>query len=82
MRKEAFCREIRWTGWALGVALTPWPSPISPPHPCQQFRFTEGIYALYTYTASPPTSQAVQRLLSTPVAGGEFNILRHMTVRT
>lgn len=45
-------------------------------------RFTEGIYALYTYTASPPTSQAVQRLLSTPVAGGEFNILRHMTVRT
>ncbi|RMZ52624.1 hypothetical protein APUTEX25_000743, partial [Auxenochlorella protothecoides] len=45
-------------------------------------KFTEGIYALYTYTASPPTSQAVQRLLSTPVAGGEFNILRHMTVRT
>ncbi|PRW44352.1 30S ribosomal S6 [Chlorella sorokiniana] len=42
-------------------------------------RFTEGIYVLYTYTASPVCGQAVQRYLSTPTAGNEVNILRHMT---
>ncbi|KAL4423041.1 hypothetical protein ABPG77_002075 [Micractinium sp. CCAP 211/92] len=42
-------------------------------------RFSEGIYVLYTYTADPSTGQAVQKYLSTPQAGNELNILRHMT---
>jgi small subunit ribosomal protein S6 len=44
-------------------------------------RFNEGIYVLYTYAAGPSVSQAVQRNLSTPEAGSELNILRHMTFR-
>ncbi|KAI3428612.1 hypothetical protein D9Q98_007435 [Chlorella vulgaris] len=44
-------------------------------------RFTEGIYVLYTYTATPNAGQAVQKYLSTPTAGAELNILRHMTFR-
>jgi hypothetical protein len=44
-------------------------------------RFTEGIYVLYTYTATPSAGQAVQKYLSTPQAGSELNILRHMTFR-
>jgi len=34
---------------------------------------------LYTYTANPACGQAVQRYLSTPTAGNEVNVLRHMT---
>lgn len=41
----------------------------------------EGIYVLYAYAAKPSVSQAVQTLLSTPEAGGENTILRHMTFR-
>lgn len=41
----------------------------------------EGVYVLYTYAAHPSTSTAVQKMLSTPEAGGESNILRHMTFR-
>ena len=41
--------------------------------------FTEGIYVLYTYTASAACGQAVQRYLSLPTAGNEVNVLRHMT---
>lgn len=36
---------------------------------------------LYTYTAAPTAGQAVQKYLSTPQAGAELNILRHMTFR-
>ena len=45
-------------------------------------RFWEGIYVLYTYAAKRTTSQKVQKHLSTPVVGGEVNILRHMTFCT
>ncbi|DBB07121.1 hypothetical protein WJX77_009803 [Trebouxia sp. C0004] len=44
--------------------------------------FWEGIYVLYTYAAKRTTSQKVQKHLSTPVVGGEVNILRHMTFCT
>lgn len=44
-------------------------------------RFGEGIYVLYTYAAGPTVSQSVQRMLSTPEAGAELNVLRHMTFR-
>ena len=44
-------------------------------------RFAEGIYVLYTYAAGPTVSNAVQKTLSTPEAGAELNILRHMTFR-
>lgn len=44
-------------------------------------RFAEGLYVLYDYIAPSKTSQAVQRVLSTPEAGSELNILRHMTFR-
>eukprot|EP00887_Chlorella_sp_A99_P004957 scaffold4.g4957.t1 len=44
-------------------------------------RFYEGIYVLYSYDAAPRTSQAVQKMLSTPEAGAELNILRHLTFR-
>lgn len=44
-------------------------------------RFNEGIYVLYTYSAHPDVSQKVQKNLSTPEAGSELNILRHMTFR-
>lgn len=44
-------------------------------------RFAEGIYVLYTYAAPAQTSQLVQKNLSTPEAGSELNILRHMTFR-
>lgn len=43
--------------------------------------FAEGIYVLYTYAAAPHVSQAVQKTLSTPEAGSELNILRHMTFK-
>ena len=45
-------------------------------------RFWEGIYVLYTYAAKRTTSQKVQKHLSTPIVGGEANILRHMTFCT
>ena len=41
----------------------------------------EGIYVLYSFFAKRSTTPKVQRLLSTPVAGAEDNILRHMTFR-
>ena len=44
-------------------------------------KFSEGIYVLYTYNAGAPVSQAVQKTLSTPEAGSELNILRHMTFK-
>ena len=44
--------------------------------------FWDGIYVLYTYAAQRKTSQAVQKLLSTPVVGKEKNVLRHMTFIT
>ena len=34
---------------------------------------------LYDYSAPRAASQAVQKYLSTPVVGAEYNILRHMT---
>lgn len=43
--------------------------------------FSEGIYVLYTFKAAPRVSQAVQKMLSTPEAGSELNILRHMTFK-
>lgn len=43
-------------------------------------RFPEGIYILYTYAAPAPVASSVQKLLSTPEAGAELNILRHMTI--
>lgn len=43
--------------------------------------FWEGIYVLYKYAARPSVSPAVQKLLSTPEAGNENIILRHMTFR-
>ena len=52
-----------------------------PPAPLGARRFTEGLYVLYTYTAQPSAGQAVQKYLSTPQAGAELNILRHMTFR-
>ena len=44
-------------------------------------RFNEGIYVLYTYGAGATVSQKVQKMLSTPEAGAELNILRHMTFK-
>lgn len=44
-------------------------------------RFFEGVYVLYTYAAGSDVSQKVQKILSTPEAGSELNILRHMTFR-
>lgn len=44
-------------------------------------RFADGIYVLYTYAAGPKVASAVQKMLSTPEAGAELNILRHMTFR-
>jgi small subunit ribosomal protein S6 len=41
----------------------------------------EGIYVLFTFIARCATVPKVQKLLSTPVAGAEDNILRHMTIR-
>jgi hypothetical protein len=46
---------------------------------CWRCRFWEGIYVLYNYNGKRSISQAVQKLLSTPVVGNESNILRHMT---
>lgn len=43
--------------------------------------FADGIYVLYTYDASPQVVAPVQKLLSTPTAGAELNVLRHMTFR-
>jgi len=42
-------------------------------------KFWEGIYVLYDYSAPRTASQQVQKYLSTPIAGNELNILRHMT---
>lgn len=42
-------------------------------------RFAEGIYVLYTYSAGSTVAGSVQKMLSTPEAGAELNILRHMT---
>ncbi len=44
-------------------------------------RFWDGIYVLYTYAATSATAQGVQKLLSTPNAGGQLNVLRHMTTK-
>ncbi len=44
-------------------------------------RFFDGVYVLYTYAAGSDVSQKVQKTLSTPEAGNELNILRHMTFR-
>lgn len=41
----------------------------------------EGIYVLYSFMARRDTTPKVQKLLSTPAAGAEDNILRHMTFR-
>eukprot|EP01023_Acetabularia_acetabulum_P051520 TRINITY_DN57040_c0_g1_i1.p2 TRINITY_DN57040_c0_g1~~TRINITY_DN57040_c0_g1_i1.p2 ORF type:complete len:222 (-),score=6.34 TRINITY_DN57040_c0_g1_i1:128-793(-) len=41
----------------------------------------EGIYILYTYAARRSTSPKVQKMLSTPEAGSEDVILRHMTFK-
>lgn len=42
-------------------------------------KFWEGIYVLYEYAAPRRASPAVQKYLSTPIVGAEYNILRHMT---
>lgn len=42
-------------------------------------KFWEGIYVLYEYAAPRKASPAVQKYLSTPIVGAEYNILRHMT---
>lgn len=61
----------------LGVAhTTNCPLPLPAHHLASLCRFTEGIYVLYTYTATPNAGQAVQKYLSTPTAGAELNILR------
>lgn len=41
----------------------------------------EGIYVLFSFIAKMSTTPKVQKLLSTPVAGKEDSILRHMTFR-
>ena len=43
--------------------------------------FVDGIYVLYTFDANPQVIAPVQKLLSTPTAGAELNVLRHMTFR-
>eukprot|EP00889_Picochlorum_renovo_P005821 jgi/Picre1/32851/NNA_008180.t1 len=43
--------------------------------------FVDGIYVLYTFNANPQVVAPVQKLLSTPTAGAELNVLRHMTFR-
>ena len=43
--------------------------------------FVDGIYVLYTFDADPQVVAPVQKLLSTPTAGAELNVLRHMTFR-
>ena len=42
-------------------------------------RYWDGVYVLYTFSAQRRVSQAVQKLLSTPVVGDKKNVLRHMT---
>lgn len=43
-------------------------------------RYWDGVYVLYTYGAQRRVSQAVQKLLSTPIVGQDKkNVLRHMT---
>ncbi|CAL8462187.1 g1718 [Coccomyxa elongata] len=42
--------------------------------------YWDGVYVLYTYGAQRRVSQAVQKLLSTPIVGQDKkNVLRHMT---
>ncbi|KAK9906547.1 hypothetical protein WJX75_004008 [Coccomyxa subellipsoidea] len=41
--------------------------------------YWDGVYVLYTFGAQRRVSQAVQKLLSTPVVGDKKNVLRHMT---
>eukprot|EP00884_Botryococcus_braunii_P011790 jgi/Botrbrau1/20611/Bobra.113_1s0037.1 len=41
--------------------------------------YWEAVYVLYSYTGKRSISQAVQKLLSTPIVGAESNVLRHMT---
>jgi len=43
--------------------------------------FVDGIYVLYTFDANPQVVAPVQKLLSTPTAGAELNVLRHITFR-
>lgn len=44
-------------------------------------RFADGIYVLYTYASDPNMVSSIQKMLSTPTAGAELNVLRHMTFR-
>jgi len=44
-------------------------------------KFVDGIYVLYTFAADPSVISSVQKMLSTPTAGAELNVLRHMTYR-
>lgn len=73
-------RTLDAAGWS-GACLRSHRPPRAPPRFPRCRRFTEGIYVLYTYTAAPTAGQAVQKYLSTPQAGAELNILRHMTFR-
>lgn len=41
----------------------------------------EGIYVLFSFQAHARTAPKVQKLLSTPEAGSEDKLLRHMTFR-
>ena len=72
------CARCRAVAQSLHGVLPDWDITL-----CRMLcRFWDGIYVLYTYAAQRRTSQAVQKLLSTPIVGKEKNILRHMTFIT
>lgn len=43
--------------------------------------FSDGIYVLYTFEADPSVVSPMQKMLSTPTAGAELNVLRHISFR-
>lgn len=48
-------------------------------YPMDRHKSWEGVYVLYTYAARRPTARAVQLLLSSPEAGSEDKLMRHIT---
>lgn len=66
--------DLQW-GWLIGMQFCTCVAD----EVCHGCRYWDGVYILYTYGAQRKVSQAVQKLLSTPVVGSEKNVLRHMT---
>jgi len=48
-------------------------------YPMDRHKSWEGVYVLYCYAARRPTAKAVQLLLSSPEAGSEDKLMRHIT---